>query len=102
MQRCGNRAKVRAFRERGPEAVAKVGGRNDHAHQSAETLHTNPAFSQATIASAGRTLYIGGQNGTDAEGAIVSDDAGEQSAQAMRNMLAILDEVGAESKTWRS
>jgi 2-iminobutanoate/2-iminopropanoate deaminase len=64
-------------------------------HINPSTLHTNPAFSQATIASAGRTLYIGGQNGTDSEGAIVSADAGEQSAQAMRNILAILDEVGA-------
>jgi enamine deaminase RidA (YjgF/YER057c/UK114 family) len=64
-------------------------------HINPAALHTNPAFSQATIAPAGRTLYIGGQNGTDSTGAIVSDDPGEQSAQAVRNILAILDEVGA-------
>jgi enamine deaminase RidA (YjgF/YER057c/UK114 family) len=64
-------------------------------HVNPKALHTNPAFSQATIAPAGRTLYIGGQNGTDGEGAIVSADAGEQSAQAVSNILAILDDVGA-------
>ena len=39
-------------------------------HLNPETLHVNPAFSQGTIASAGRTLYVGGQNGTDGEGDI--------------------------------
>ena len=64
-------------------------------HVNPAALHTNPAFSQATIAPAGRTLYIGGQDGTDATGAIPSTDAGEQTKQAMRNVLAILAEVGA-------
>jgi 2-iminobutanoate/2-iminopropanoate deaminase len=63
-------------------------------HVNPETLHKNPAFSQATIAPAGRTLYIGGQNGTDSDGAITGD-AAEQTKQALRNVLAILDEVGA-------
>jgi enamine deaminase RidA (YjgF/YER057c/UK114 family) len=63
-------------------------------HVNPETLHTNPAFSQATIAPAGRTLYIGGQNGTDSEGAIAGD-ATEQTKQALRNVLAILADVGA-------
>ena len=63
-------------------------------HVNPETLHKNPTFSQATIAPAGRTLYIGGQDGTDAEGAITGD-AAEQTKQALRNVLAILDDVGA-------
>jgi enamine deaminase RidA (YjgF/YER057c/UK114 family) len=63
-------------------------------HVNPDTLHKNPAFSQATIAPSGRTLYIGGQNGTDSEGQIAGD-AGEQTKQALRNVLAILDDVGA-------
>ena len=63
-------------------------------HVNPDTLHKNPAFSQATIAPAGRTLYIGGQDGTDSEG-VITGDAAEQTKQALRNVLAILDEVGA-------
>ena len=64
-------------------------------HVNPAALHKNPAFSQAIIAPAGRTLYIGGQDGTDATGAIPSKDAGEQTKQALRNVLAILEDVGA-------
>ena len=64
-------------------------------HINPAGLHKNPVFSQAIIAPAGRTLYIGGQDGTDPEGALVSDDAGEQTAQALTNILTILDDVGA-------
>lgn len=63
-------------------------------HVNPEALHVNPAFSQGTIASAGRTLYVGGQNGTDAHG-VIAGDAAEQSAQAMRNVLAVLEAAGA-------
>jgi enamine deaminase RidA (YjgF/YER057c/UK114 family) len=64
-------------------------------HLNPETLHVNPAFSQGTIASAGRTLYVGGQNGTDSEG-VITGDAAEQSAQAMKNVMAVLDAAGAK------
>jgi enamine deaminase RidA (YjgF/YER057c/UK114 family) len=63
-------------------------------HVNPETLHTSPAFSQGTIAPAGRTLYVGGQNGVDAEGALL-DGADAQVAQAMRNVLAVLAAAGA-------
>jgi len=64
-------------------------------HINPEALHTNPAFSQATLAEAGRTLYIGGQNGTDGTGAIVAGGIAEQTAQALRNVLAVLEAAKA-------
>ena len=65
-------------------------------HINPPELHTNPAFSQGTLAPAGAsTLYIGGQNGTDAEGAIVAGGIKEQSAQALRNVRSVLAAVGA-------
>ena len=63
-------------------------------HVNPESLHTNPAFSQGTIAPAGRTLYVGGQNGVDADGTLL-DGVEAQVAQAMRNVLAVLDAAGA-------
>jgi 2-iminobutanoate/2-iminopropanoate deaminase len=63
-------------------------------HLNPDGLHVNPAFSQGTILPAGRTLYVGGQNGTDASGAITGD-AGQQSAQAMRNVMTVLAAAGA-------
>ena len=56
-------------------------------------LHTSPAFAQGMIAPAGRTLYVGGQNGTDSEGALL-DGLGPQTEQALRNVLAVLAEAG--------
>lgn len=64
------------------------------AHLNPETLHRSPAFSQGTVTEAGRTLYVGGQNGTDAEGRI-SGDTAEQTAQALRNVLEVLKAAGA-------
>jgi enamine deaminase RidA (YjgF/YER057c/UK114 family) len=64
-------------------------------HINPEDLHSNPVFSQGTLVEAGRTLYIGGQNGTDASGAIVAGGIAEQTAQAMRNVLSVLEAVKA-------
>ena len=64
-------------------------------HINPAALHTNPAFSQATLVEGGRTLYIGEQNGTDADGRIAGDYA-DQTRQALRNVLTILAEVGAD------
>ena len=64
-------------------------------HVNPPGLHTNPAFSQGTIVETGRTLYVGGQNGTDAAGEIVEGGIAEQTAQALRNVLAVLDAAGA-------
>jgi len=63
-------------------------------HVNPDQLHTSPAFSQGIIADAGRTLYVGGQNGTDASGAITGGIA-EQTAQAFRNVIAVLEAAGA-------
>ncbi|HEY3013651.1 MAG TPA: RidA family protein [Nocardioides sp.] len=65
-------------------------------HLNPAALPTNPAFSQGVrIDGPGALLVVGGQNGIDAEGAVVSPDAGEQAAQALRNVLAVLAEAGA-------
>ncbi|MFC5928440.1 RidA family protein [Cryobacterium melibiosiphilum] len=45
------------------------------------------------IAGAGRTLYVGGQNGTDRAGALL-DGLGAQTEQALRNVLAVLAAAG--------
>ncbi|GIH08515.1 hypothetical protein Rhe02_65820 [Rhizocola hellebori] len=59
-------------------------------HINPPELHTNPAFSQGTLVEAGPTLYIGGQNGVDADGNIVAGGIAEQTTQAMKNLLAVL------------
>lgn len=63
-------------------------------HINPSELHNSPYFSQGTLIEGGRILFVGGQNGTDANGDITGDIA-EQSAQAMRNVLAVLKSVGA-------
>ena len=63
-------------------------------HVNPESMHTSPAFSQGTIAPAGRTLYVGGQNGVDADGTLL-DGADAQVAQAMRNVVTVLEAAGA-------
>jgi enamine deaminase RidA (YjgF/YER057c/UK114 family) len=67
-------------------------------HINPADLHTNPAFSQGTLAEAGRTLYVGGQNGTDAKGDIVEGGTFEQSVQALRNVLSVLAAAKASQK----
>lgn len=57
-------------------------------------LVRSPAFAQGMIAPAGRTLYVGGQNGIDGEG-VLRDGLGAQTEQALRNVLAVLDAAGA-------
>ena len=59
-----------------------------------EGLFQSPAYSQATIAPAGRTLYIGGQNGIDAAGNLVEGIAA-QTRQVFENIDTILAAVGA-------
>ena len=56
-------------------------------------LFQSPAFAQGMVAPAGPTLYVGGQNGTDESGALL-DGLGAQTAQALRNVLAVLAEAG--------
>src|SRR6187402_685808 len=62
-------------------------------HINPEALHTSPYFSQAVLAEGTRLLFIGGQNGTDDTGTITGGMR-EQTAQAYRNIRAILESVG--------
>jgi 2-iminobutanoate/2-iminopropanoate deaminase len=57
-------------------------------------LHTSPAFAQGMVLAAGPTLYVGGQNGTDATGQLV-DGLGPQTEQALRNVLEVLAAAGS-------
>ncbi|MBX3029520.1 MAG: RidA family protein [Chloroflexi bacterium] len=64
-------------------------------HLNPSTLHVNPAFSQGVlIQSPGALLVVGGQNGTDATGAIVPGGLREQTVQALRNVLTVLADAG--------
>ncbi|MPZ54327.1 MAG: RidA family protein [Acidimicrobiia bacterium] len=65
-------------------------------HLNPESMHSNPAFSQGVLLDGeGRLLVVGGQNGVDAQGNIVSDDLGEQTVQAFRNLITVLESAGA-------
>ncbi len=59
-------------------------------------LVASPAFSHVAIVPAGATtIYIGGQNGVDADGVIVSNDIAEQSRRALDNASIALESAGA-------
>lgn len=58
-----------------------------------EGLPANPAFAHGVVVPSGATVYVGGQNGIDSTGALLTGLA-EQTAQAMRNVLAVLDAAG--------
>jgi len=65
-------------------------------HINPDSLHKNPAFSQAVLVDGGRTLYIGEQNGVDDTGAIVAGGTGPQTVAAYQQIRTILAEVGAD------
>ncbi|WP_244632522.1 MULTISPECIES: RidA family protein [unclassified Microbacterium] len=61
-----------------------------------EGLVVSPAFSHVAVVPPGATtIYVGGQNGVDATGAVVSTDAGEQSLRAVENARIALESAGA-------
>jgi enamine deaminase RidA (YjgF/YER057c/UK114 family) len=62
-------------------------------HLDPAELHNNPAFAQGVIAPAARTVYVGGQLGTDSTGN-VADGIEAQTVQAMRNVLTVLAAAG--------
>jgi enamine deaminase RidA (YjgF/YER057c/UK114 family) len=65
-------------------------------HINPDGLHHNPAFSQAVVVEQpSKTIYIGGQNGVDADGNVVGPTVGEQALQALRNLATILESEGA-------
>ena len=65
-------------------------------HINPDGLHRSPAFSQAVVVEQpAKTIYIGGQNGVDADGKLVGPTVGVQSAQIFRNLATILESEGA-------
>ena len=63
---------------------------------SPEGLVVSPAFSHVAVVPPGATtIYVGGQNGVDSTGTIVSADAGEQSLRAVENARIALESAGA-------
>ena len=65
-------------------------------YHNPEGLLQSPVFSQAiSVEGAGRTIYIGGQNGVGPDGAVVGDSLAEQTKQILRNVLVILEDAGA-------
>ncbi|MEV0731856.1 RidA family protein [Polymorphospora sp. NPDC050346] len=65
-------------------------------HINPAGLHRSPAFSQAVVVEQpAKTIYIGGQNGVDADGKVVGPTVGEQATQALRNLATILESEGA-------
>ncbi|WP_045259284.1 RidA family protein [Microbacterium hydrocarbonoxydans] len=59
-------------------------------------LVVSPAFSHVAVVPPGATtIYVGGQNGVDETGALISSDAGEQSLRALQNARVALEAAGA-------
>jgi len=64
-------------------------------HINPDTMYKSPVFSQAILAEGGKTLYIGGQNGILPDGTMAGATLGEQTEQALKNILEILKSSGA-------
>jgi enamine deaminase RidA (YjgF/YER057c/UK114 family) len=65
-------------------------------HINPDGMHRSPAFSQAVVVEQpAKTIYIGGQNGVDANGQVVGPTLREQAVQAFRNLATILESEGA-------
>ena len=59
-------------------------------------LVQSPAFSHVAVIPPGATqILIGGQNGVDADGRLVSDDAVAQVERTMANLVTALEAAGA-------
>jgi enamine deaminase RidA (YjgF/YER057c/UK114 family) len=59
-------------------------------------LVVSPAFSHVAVVPAGATtIYLGGQNGVDETGRVVSDDVAEQAVRAIENAEVALAAAGA-------
>jgi 2-iminobutanoate/2-iminopropanoate deaminase len=65
-------------------------------HLNPASLYASPVFSQGTVIPAGSSIvFVGGQNGINADGEVVGDPVGAQTEQAMRNLITVLAEAGA-------
>ena len=64
-------------------------------HINPDSMNRSPAFSQGVLVEGpGSLLVVGGQNGVDASGRVVSADAEEQTVQALRNVVTVLESAG--------
>jgi enamine deaminase RidA (YjgF/YER057c/UK114 family) len=62
---------------------------------SPDTMHRNPAYSQAVVIPAGRSIVVvGGQNAVDRDGKIVGKDIAAQTTQALDNLEKALAAAG--------
>ncbi len=66
-------------------------------HLYPESMHRSPAFSEGAVATGSRTVYVGGQNGTDPNN-VIEGDLVAQTEQALRNVLTVLAEAGASQQ----
>ncbi len=67
-------------------------------HLNPPGLPSNPIYSQGVAVSGNyKTIYVGGQNAIDSNGAITGDLA-VQTAQALRNVGHVLKAAGADFK----
>jgi enamine deaminase RidA (YjgF/YER057c/UK114 family) len=66
-------------------------------HLNPDGLSRNPAFTQVvTVRGPVKLVYVGGQNGVDADGTIVGEgDIAAQTAQVFRNLQTALAAAGA-------
>jgi|SRR5690349_9895209 enamine deaminase RidA (YjgF/YER057c/UK114 family) len=65
-------------------------------HINPEGLLRSPAFSQAVVVEQpAKLIFIGGQNGVDADGKVVGPTMAEQALQAFRNLATVLASEGA-------
>ncbi len=67
-------------------------------HLNPPALHTNPGYSQAVaVAGPATTVYVGGQNSVDQQGAVVSQgDLKAQALQALANVRAAVQAAGGD------
>lgn len=62
---------------------------------SPETMHRNPAYSQAVVIPVGRSIVVvGGQNAVDRDGKVVGKDIAAQTTQALDNLEKALAAAG--------
>lgn len=87
-------------RDRLPDSDEEKGGAMGDlriTHVNPESMHSNPAFSQAvTVEGSAKTIYIGGQNAVGPDGKIVGEgDVAAQVARALQNLETVLTASGA-------
>lgn len=70
---------------------------SDRRYHNPDTMHRNPAFSHAvSVGADARTVYVGGQNATDANGTLVGEnDLFAQTVKTLENLQTVLADANA-------